>query len=179
MEGYKEIPLTRQMVENGELKPGDKVVSSVTLQDNSEKYKIEAGKLYTVDSIPPRDPRGPGAFLIMHPSGQTWGFFFEKKGGYGEAFSKVVVQPGYEIFFDYEDLPYKFMKYIYEHPNQAIEDTFKGVIADELRVPPRQRKTIVKQLTDILDNLIFLDFVEEVENLIKLTDKGEQFLNAK
>lgn len=175
---YTTIPLTKEMVENGELKVDDYVMPQYSVRDHGERYTLEANKMYKVVRIlTPRELQFPGGFYIKTEQVPEWGFHFGKNG-LGDNFSKVEIKPGYEIFHEYEDLPYQFMKYLRDHPNLSIEDAIKGTVTEELKVPPRQRKQVVNQLADIVDNLIFIGFIEEASSIIKLTEKGIEFLNA-
>jgi hypothetical protein len=179
MDSYKEIPLTRKFIEDGNLKKGDYVSPTVELQDRTGRHTLTPGQKYPVVSIDLNNSELPASFMIKIPSGDTWPFSFDREGAAGQYFVKIEMSPEGDFFEKYGEIPYFILSALKEHTELKLKDLTSIIMSEKMRVEPENLNKIKKQIDYCISTLSYYKYIVAFEtNIFTLTDKGKDFLNG-
>jgi hypothetical protein len=185
------IPLTKEMIDNGSIKVGDKVILTQDITGTKKgDAPLKAGTSFTVAQIP-KDDRYPGIFAVNTPAG-IWGFHFGNRGG-GDYFAvegenptpQSEEEPPMEgIFGDkYGEIPYKILTTLAENPLVTRKSLIRTVLHDKLMVPMKDQRNVAYLIDESVLNLYKEQYVgksdrkdNKGEPFLYLSDKGKEFI---
>jgi len=174
----KETPLTREMVERGDLKVGDIVSPTVELVDRTGRYKLLPEQKYPIVSIDLNNPELPASFVVKHPSGETWAFSFDRKGATGQYFVKLHISPEESFFDKYGEIPYFVLQELHQNTQLDLKSLIRKVMSEKMVVEPEKLNSVKKQIEYSISTLEHYGYLLEFEEgFYTLTPKGKEFIN--
>lgn len=174
----KEIPLTREYVEGGNLQVGDTVYPTVNIKDRTGRYFINAGEICTVSKVDPSNTELPGYFSIKHSSGQDWPFSFDTPNALGQYFVKRVLSAEETFFEKFGELPYFILSTLHDNIQLSVKAIVTIVMNDKMLITLDNMSSVKRQIEYCIQALVHYNYIVEFQpGDYTLTSKGKNFLN--
>lgn len=147
---FTTIPLTLQMLRDGELSVGDNIVALQNVTGPSSGTVLRMGTEYEVSELFPK--RSPQGFVIDTTIGR-WYFHFEQGGG-AQLFAKVVPDTAEEKLGEFNTIPNDILELLFKKSQVKRKDILNYFSYKLFSKDAKERNRIKN---DIMESLRLLD----------------------
>jgi predicted transcriptional regulator len=170
----KTTPITLQMLQMGQLKKGDQIISSINYADpKTGRSVFTEGSEYNVISLFP-SAMAPEGFIATCDLGK-WYLYF-KKGGGGDLFSKVIEKDEEELLADYGTLPNDILRLVLKKTSIRRREIVE-TISYTMGIDAKGKKNILQALR-LLETKGYVGVDEGSLDKYTITRKGLQLLGV-